>query len=167
LSRCDAPLPRRAGKYASLRRRRPRDCIVSAIRRGDLARAFRLLGTLGEGVQSAQQQVIALLATLARIVPSDFTTLSVCDLDAGRRFVSAVPAEPPGGVDLARFDRFVATHPLVRYHLQHLHARARRLSDCVGDAEFRRSELYDAYYRPLGLDRVLLLPIAREPGRLS
>jgi len=140
---------------------------VSAIRRGDLVRAFRLLGTLVEGAHSAQQQLIALLATLARIVPSDFTTLSVCDLDAGRRFVSAVPAEPPGGVDLASFDRFLATHPLVRYHLQHLHARARRLSDCVGDAEFRRSELYDAYYRPLGLDRVLLLPIAREPGRLS
>ncbi len=140
---------------------------MRAPRHGDLVRAFRLLGTLGEGAQPAQQQVLGLLAALARIVPSDFTTLSVCDLDAGRRFVSAVPSEPPGGVDLASFDRFVTTHPLVRYHLQHPHARARRLSDCIGDAEFRRSELYDAYYRPLGLDRVLLVPIARETGRLS
>ena len=140
---------------------------MSAPRHGDLVRAFRLLGTLGEGAQSAQQQLLGLLAVVARIVPSDFTTLSVCDLDAGRRFASAVPVEPPGGVDLSSFDRFLATHPLVRYHLQHLHARARRLSDCIGDAEFRRSDLYEAYYRPLGLDRVLLLPIAREPGRLS
>lgn len=136
-------------------------------RPGELARASRLLGTVGERARPSSQQVAELLRTLARIVRSEFTTLSVCDLAAGRRFLSAQPPEPPGGFDSAAFDRLLGSHPLVRHHLRHPHARAIRLSDCVPDADFRRSELFGAYYEPLGLDRVLLLPLAWEPGRLS
>ncbi len=57
-------------------------------RQGELARAFRLLGTLGDGARPAPDQVLGLLERLARIVASEFTTLSVCDLAAGRRFLS-------------------------------------------------------------------------------
>jgi DNA-binding CsgD family transcriptional regulator len=111
--------------------------------------------------------VAELLRAIARIVRSDLTTLSVCDLAAGRRFLSAQPSGLPGRVDPGAFDRFLGGHPLVRHHLRHPHARAIRLSDCIADTDFRRSELFGAYYAPLGLDRVLLLPLAWEPGRLS
>ncbi|ODS97184.1 MAG: hypothetical protein ABS56_10360 [Lautropia sp. SCN 69-89] len=136
-------------------------------RQGELARAFRLLGTLGDGARPAPDQVLGLLGRLARIVASEFTTLSVCDLAAGRRFLSACPPDPPGHIDPAAFDRLLAGHPLVRHHLRHPHARAVRLTDCVNDADFRRSELFRDYYGPLGLDRVALLPLAWEPGRLT
>jgi DNA-binding CsgD family transcriptional regulator len=136
-------------------------------RQGELARAFRLLGTLGDGARPAPDQVLGLLGTLARIVASEFTTLSVCDLAAGRRFVSACPADPPGRIDHAAFDRLLAGHPLVRHHLRYPRARAVRLTDCVSDTDFQASELFRRYYGPLGLDRVALLPLVWEPGRLT
>ncbi len=136
-------------------------------RPGELARASRLLGTVGEGVRPSSQQVSGLLRAVARIVRSEFTTLSVCDLAAGRRFLSAQPSGPPGRFDPEAFDRLLGSHPLVRHHLRHPHSRAIRLSDCIADTDFRRSELFGVYYAPLGLDRVLLLPLAWEPGRLS
>lgn len=136
-------------------------------RPGEFARASRLLGAVGERACPSPQQVAELLRAIARIVRSEFTTLSVCDLAAGRRFLSAQPAEPPGRVDSGAFDQLIDSHPLVRRHLRHRHARAIRLSDCMADTDFRRSELFGAYYAPLGLDRVLLLPLAWEPGRLS
>lgn len=88
------------GKYASLRKRLPGHCIVRQPRQGELARAFRLLGTLGDGARPAPDQVLGLLERLARIVASEFTTLSVCDLAAGRRFLSACPPDPPGASTL-------------------------------------------------------------------
>ncbi|RPH58725.1 MAG: hypothetical protein EHM83_16945, partial [Burkholderiales bacterium] len=115
---------------------------------------------------SPAQQVAELLGTLARIVPSELTTLSVCDLQAGRRLVSANPAGRLTASDLASFDRLISVHPLVCFHQSHPRARVRRLSDCLPDAALRRTPLYEDYYRPLGLARVLLIPIAWEPDRL-
>lgn len=139
--------------------RAPRHC--------DIVRAFRLLGTIDERVPGpGHGRVGELLETLARIVPAELLTLSVCDLSLGRRLVSAQPAGRLGLADLACFDRLMSGHPLVRYHLRHPHARVRRISDCLPLAQFHDSELFQAYYRPLGIDSAVLLPIGWQGDEL-
>lgn len=134
---------------------------------GEIARAFRLLGTLAERAPAAAAGVSELLDAVGRLVGNELATLSVCDLRAGRRLVSSRPQGVLTADDLARFDRLLDGHPLVRYHALHARARVRRLSDCEPDAVFRTSELLQVYYRPLGLDRVLLVPLERSRTQLT
>lgn len=139
---------------------------MRAPRQGDVVRASRLLGTIGERVPSPARQIAELLGTLGRIVPAELITLSVCDLEAGRRLVSAHPAARLAASDLATFDRLMHAHPLVRYHQRHPRARVRRLSDCIADPALRQTPLWADYYAPLGLGRAALIPIEWEPDRL-
>jgi len=125
-----------------------------------------LLGTIGERVQSPAQQIAELLGTLGRIVPAELITLSVCDLQAARRFVSTHPAGKLAASNLSTFDRLMDAHPLVRYHQRHPRARVRRLSDCIADPALRRTPLWADYYAPLGLGRAAFIPIEWEPDRL-
>ena len=134
---------------------------------GEFTRALRLLATLWERAPGPGGQVLELLTTLGRIVRHDLATLSVFDLQAGRRMVSASPVGVLTDTHLACFDRFLDHHPLVQFHAAHPRAGVRRLSDCQVDQAFRASALFDAYYRPLGLERVLLIPLEHTPMRLT
>ena len=53
------------------------------------------------------------------------------------------------------------------FHAAHPRAGVRRLSDCLPDEAFRASALFDAYYRPLGLEHVVLMPLEHTPMRLT
>jgi len=99
------------------------------------------------------------LAELPRLVPCELATLSACDLVHGRR---TVLSDPPGAIsdpDLACFDRHFHAHPLVRYHASHPDGPAHRISDSMADRDFRRTALYNEYYRRVGIDRVIALPL--------
>jgi DNA-binding CsgD family transcriptional regulator len=96
---------------------------------------------------------------LSRLVASDLTTLSVCNLDDGRR---SVVSDVPGAIsarEVATFDRHFAEHPLVREHGRNPRAITRRITDLVPDAEFRRTPLYGDYYQAIGIDHVMAVPI--------
>jgi len=96
---------------------------------------------------------------LPRLVPSDLTTLSVCDLRTGRRYVISSPAHALSAGDIACFDRFFFEHPLVRFHSRQPAAGAHRMSDSLSTREFRRTPLYNEYYRRIGVVHVLALPV--------
>jgi DNA-binding CsgD family transcriptional regulator len=101
---------------------------------------------------------------LPRLVASEVTTLSICDLSAGAREVVAWPAEVIGAEHRACFDRLLHEHPLVRFHSTHAGGGARRISDCMPRAEFRRQAIYADYYRPIGIDHVMAVPVVASPG---
>jgi DNA-binding CsgD family transcriptional regulator len=96
---------------------------------------------------------------LPRLVPSEITTLSVCDLRRNSRKVVSSPDGALSETDRACFDRFFNAHPLVRYHSTHPGGGAARISDLPTGHPFPESALYNEYYRRIGIDHVVALPL--------
>jgi DNA-binding CsgD family transcriptional regulator len=132
----------------------------------DVQRALRFLGERRVEAPSLEQFAQSTNAGLADLVGADLVTLSFCDLQASTRSVVTWPARALGADEIACFNRFLQTHPLVRYHSTHRGAGARRLSDSLPDPAFRRSALYAEYYRRIGINHVVALPVHVEGGRL-
>lgn len=96
---------------------------------------------------------------LSGLVASDLTTLSVCDLASGHRHVIGTPANAIGAAERAAFDRHFNEHPLVRHHAYARGRDAHRISDSVPFARFREGALYAEYYRRVGIDHALAVPL--------
>jgi DNA-binding CsgD family transcriptional regulator len=129
------------------------------LRRADLQRGFEMLHAVADQAGSGDAFARAGVRCLPALVGSELTTLSICHLDSGRREVVGFPDARLGEADRACFDRFFSEHPLVRYHA-HLGGRgAHRVSDSVPFARFRHSALYSEYYRRIGIDHVVAVPI--------
>jgi DNA-binding CsgD family transcriptional regulator len=107
-----------------------------------------------------------LLERLPALVPSDLTTLSLCDLQAGTRRVVGRRGETLSDDDRAAFDRHFHRHPLVRYHADHVHGHTRRITDCLSLREFRASGLFAEYYRRIGMGYAMALPLRIDAGSL-
>jgi len=124
----------------------------------DLKLAVDLLGRL-----SAQPGVTALaragVEQLPELVPSELTTLSVCILRTGNRRVVCNPAGALSASDIACFDRFFYEHPLVRYHASNPDGQSHRISDSLPDPAFQRTALFNDYYRMVGIDHVIAVPM--------
>ncbi len=125
----------------------------------DLRSALDALGAIAEGIAADGAFARHGLASLPRLVPSELTTLSVCDLDTGRRRVTCdVPGAIPAR-ESAAFDRHFHAHPLLRAHGRNPLAPAQRISDVVPAKDFRRSALYHDYYRPIRIEHAVAVPI--------
>lgn len=125
----------------------------------DLRAAMRALGVLAEQTASSTGFVDAALEQLTGIVPSDLTTLSICDLEQGSRRVVGRKAETLSEADRAAFDRHFRFHPLVRFHSSHPGGPTQRVSDCMSLHTFRNSALHADYYRRIGINHVMALPL--------
>lgn len=82
--------------------------------RTQLRATLDALRAIGEASLSVDEFARAGVEQLPRLVASELTTLSVCDLDSGHR---GVVSDQPGAIsprDIAIFDRFFYAHPLVR-----------------------------------------------------
>ncbi len=127
--------------------------------RSELQRGFATLRTVAEEAHDAAAFSRLGVRVLPSLVASELTTLSICHLDTGRREVVGFPDARLGTEDRACFDRFFSQHPLVRYHA-HLGGRGtHRVSDSVPFSRFRHSALYCEYYRRIGIDHVVAVPI--------
>jgi DNA-binding CsgD family transcriptional regulator len=124
------------------------------------------LGAIGEAARTTAGFARQGMASLKRLVPSELATLSICDLDTGHR---SVVSDHPGAIskrEIEVFDRHLHDHPLVRDHERNPRAVTRRISDLVAPADFRRTPLFNDYYRPIGLDHVMAVPIELRKGLL-
>ncbi len=136
------------------------------LRDADRRRGFELVGRVVDAASSAEAFARAAVAELPRVVASELTTLSICDLAGGHRRVVADPPTVIGADECAAFDRHFGAHPLVRYH-GYQHGRgAQRISDSVPFARFRETVLYADYYRRIGIDHVVALPLVVDQGLL-
>ena len=96
---------------------------------------------------------------LPRLVSSELTTLSVCNLDSGHR---RVVCDQPGVIsrrELEVFDRYFYDHPLVREHGRNPTAVTRRIEDLLPSSAFQRTPLFNDYYRAIRIDHVMAVPI--------
>lgn len=103
------------------------------------------------------------VAGLPRVVASELTTLSICDLQAGTRRVIGAPGGAIGADEQAIFNALIHEHPLVRFHSSHPDGGARRISDSHPRSAFQRLALFHEYYRRIGIDHVVAVPVLASP----
>jgi DNA-binding CsgD family transcriptional regulator len=133
--------------------------MLQALRSVDLRGALDALGAIAEGTAADGAFARHGLASLPRLVASELSTLSVCDLVTGHR---SVVCDLPGAIgarERAVFDRHLHTHPLVRAHGHNPRACTVRIGDAEPVRDFRRSVLYNDYYRQIRIDHVMAVPI--------
>jgi len=121
--------------------------------------ALDALHAIGEGCVKRKDFARRGVECLPRLVASELTTLSVCNLDDGRRSVVSDKPGALGAREVALFDRHFHEHPLVREHGRNRRAVTRRIEDLVPQVEFRESGLYNDYYRAIRIDRAMAVPI--------
>ncbi|MDO8251302.1 MAG: helix-turn-helix transcriptional regulator [Rhodoferax sp.] len=139
---------------------------MSALRDRDWRAGFELLHAVIEAGDGVDALARAAVDALPALVASEITSLSVCDLRSGRRHVVATPTAAIGADDLACFNRYFRIHPLVRYHADLRGSGARRISDSLPFSRFRHTALYNEYYRRIGIDHVVALPVYVDDSTL-
>jgi DNA-binding CsgD family transcriptional regulator len=132
---------------------------MSELTQQDYREGWRLVCEMAEAAGDAVSFARLGTEQLARLVASEITTLSVCDLARNTRSVVSSPGSAISAADRAAFDRHFAKHPLVRFHASHPGGSSQRISDSLSRAEFRESALYDEYYRRIGIDHVIAVPL--------
>jgi DNA-binding CsgD family transcriptional regulator len=132
---------------------------LSRLAERDLRRALATVQALAAEEGDSAAFVRAVLDELPRIVASDLTTLSLCDLRAGTRRVVGRQAEALSDADRAAFDHHFHEHPLVRFHGSHPAGPTQRISDCLSPRRFRDSAVFADYYRRIGISFVMALPL--------
>ena len=142
-------------QYAALRTRRS----MKHLTRHDYAAALDLLAGLQPAASDSQSFAQQLVYSLTDWIASELTTLSVCDLVTGHRSVVGLPGVRLGQGDIACFDRHFFEHPLVRYHGLAGGRLTRRISDSLSRSEFRRTAIYADYYRRVGLEHAVAVPL--------
>jgi DNA-binding CsgD family transcriptional regulator len=133
--------------------------VLNRLSQRDLRAALHALHAVAEQTSDSTSLVGAALEQLTGIVPSELTTLSICDLEQGTRRVVGRKGESLSEADRAAFDRHFREHPLVRYHSSHPGGPTQRISDCVSVIAFRDSALHADYYRRIGINYVMALPL--------
>lgn len=139
---------------------------MDGLRESDLRAGLHLLQTVSAAGADWQTFARAAVAALPALVASEITTLSVCDLRGGHRSVIGSPDSRLNARDRACFDRHFDAHPLVQFHAHQRGQGAHRISDSLPFARFRESALYSEYYRSIGIDHVVALPIQVDDNTL-
>jgi DNA-binding CsgD family transcriptional regulator len=134
------------------------DC-VGELSAADYRNGLQLLQQLSEAALEDGAFARRGVELLSRLVPSEVTTPSVCHLASGRREVVGTPERAIGAEDRACFDRHFNVHPLVRYHAVARGPDTHRISDSMPFVRFRETALYNEYYRRVGLDHAVALPL--------
>ena len=132
----------------------------------DYREGWRLVCEMTEAATDAVAFASHGTQQLPRLVASELTTLSVCDLAHNSRSVVGNPDGAISAQDRATFDRYFAGHPLVRFHADNLRGGAHRISDSLDAGQFHESAIYNEYYRRIGIDHALALPLFVDRGLL-
>lgn len=125
----------------------------------DYRDGMRLVCSIAEAARDAVSFARHGVSELPRLVASEITTLSVCDLAHGRRRVIGNPEGAIAAADRACFDRYFESHPLVRFHSRNPQGGSARITDLVPAPSFRESGLFNEYYRRIGIDHVIAVPL--------
>ena len=131
----------------------------------DYRDGWRLVCEMSEAARDAVSFARHGAAQLPRLVASEITTLSVCDLRRNSRGVVSSPEGAISASERACFDRFFEVHPLVRHHSSGPGGSA-RISDLLSQSEFRGSALFSEYYRRIGIDHAVAVPLLVDRGLL-
>lgn len=129
----------------------------------NLRSALSAVQALADGSADRRSFVASALEKLTELVPSDLTTLSLCDLQRGTRTVFGRRGETISEADRGAFNRHFHEHPLVRFHSSSPRGPTQRISDCLRGTDFLNSPVYADYYSRIGIRHVMALPLRIDP----
>ncbi len=132
---------------------------MSRLSQTDAQAALRAFAAIAAASVDPEAFARAGVRELPRLVGAELTTLSICDLDTGRRRVIGNPDHKLSAADIACFDRFFFDHPLVRFHAAHHDGGTHRITDSLPGGSFRRTPLYGEYYQRIGIEHVIAIPL--------
>jgi DNA-binding CsgD family transcriptional regulator len=138
----------------------------STLQASDWRRALDFVNQVADALGDDDGYLRGACEGLPRLVASELTTLSICHLPSGHRSVHGDAAGSIGTSERECFDHHFREHPLVRVHGELGHRHVHRISDSLPDAAFRRTALYAEYYRRIGIDHVLAMPVYQSQGWL-
>lgn len=124
----------------------------------DLRLAIEVVRTMSEACGSRIEFASKGITALSKIVPADLATLSLCDLDTHHRNVVSNLPGAIGQREIEVFDHYFDVHPLVRAHGRNAHAITQRISDIMPGSDFRRTPVYNEYYRVIGIEHAMSCP---------
>lgn len=127
--------------------------------RQDHAIAFTILSRLEAAAAEPRRFARETVSAVSSFVAAELTTMSVCDLVTGHRVVVGLPSPALSAAEIESFDRHFFEHPLVRRHGIEGAMATWRISDSMPLQRFRSTALYADYYRPVGLDRAVAVPL--------
>jgi|SRR6185295_17259525 DNA-binding CsgD family transcriptional regulator len=137
-----------------------------ALKAADWRAALGFVNNVASALADDNGYVRSSCQGLQKLVASELTTLSICHLVSGRRTVHGDAAASIGPGERECFDRHFSEHPLVQVHGELRHPHVHRISDSMSGQAFRRSPLYADYYRRIGIDCVLAMPVYQGTGWL-
>lgn len=132
---------------------------MNQLSRNDCAQVLDLLAALEPAADDPLHLAREAVDRVARLLGAELATLSLCDLISGHRRVIGRPGERLDARDIDCFDRHFFAHPLVRRHGVEGVVATWRISDSLTRSEFHRSALYADYYRRIGIDSVVAVPL--------
>lgn len=139
---------------------------MTCLTRIDYTHALELLARMEVPADDAAAFAQRAVTALVDFLPCEFATLSVCDLCTGHRQVMGQPGIRFSAGEIAAFDHHFFEHPLVRFHGLQGGRFTHRVGDSVGLNAFRNSALYADYYRVIGIQHVMAMPLAQSSDLL-
>jgi DNA-binding CsgD family transcriptional regulator len=140
--------------------------VMGQLTRGDFEQALELVQRVAEASTTVALFGETGVQAVSELIASDLTTLSICNLRTGHREVIGLPGQRLSRSDIEAFDRHFFTHPLVRYHGFEGGHLPQRISDSLSAREFRGSDLYNEYYRKIGIHHAMAVPVEVAQGNL-
>lgn len=122
---------------------------MTSLSHTDYERAFRYVHDLHE---SGAHMFEALVTGLGKLAPYDVVSVNYLEVEAGLVTSMDEPANTCDAIDaLGIFRRVGHQHPVISHYMRTADPQAYRLSDLQRDSIFQRSDLYNEFYRALGL----------------
>ena len=139
---------------------------MNHLTRNDYAGALQLLARVELQAGDVASFARAVVRGLSDYVPSELTTLSVCDLRTGHHQVVGLPGVRLGANEIECFDRHFFEYPLVRHHGIEGGVLPRHISDLVSRREFQRSALYADCDSRIGPEYAIAIPLLKDQRTL-
>lgn len=126
----------------------------------------RVLSIVGEllGLQDLDEFCEALLTTMREELKADYCALHELPPELPNTISMAAPEMP---LEIhEEFARYATQNPIAAYFLRTRDGRPTRFSDLVSQAELHRLELYQVFYRPLGVEYQIALTLPSSADRI-
>ena len=104
------------------------------------------------------------MAGVSHLIESDMLTYNEIDTRRQRAFTVQEPAGAIGAAHIATFERLAYQHPLINHYARTRESQPRKVSDFLSLTEFRRLDLYQEFFRAVGINYQMAVTIPSSNG---
>src|ERR1700736_6754640 len=104
------------------------------------------------------------MAGIGRLIASDIITYNEIDTRRQRAFFVQEPTESINARQTYTFERLAHQHPLISHYARTRESQPRKISDFLSLTEFRRLDLYQEFFRAVGINYQMAVTIPSSNG---